>query len=42
MEDLKKVAPVENFDWDAYENGETLIGVSHAVKKIEKYLEDEI
>ena len=24
MENLKNVAPVEDFNWDAYENGETL------------------
>ena len=29
MENLKNVAPVEDFNWDAYENGETFAGVSH-------------
>ena len=28
MENLKNVAPVEDFNWDAYENGETFVGVS--------------
>ena len=28
MENLKNVAPVEDFNWDAYENGETATGVS--------------
>ena len=23
MENLKNVAPIEDFNWDAYENGET-------------------
>ena len=29
MENLKNVAPVEDFNWDAYENGETFGGASH-------------
>ena len=29
MENLKNVAPIEDFNWDAYENGETLSTVSH-------------
>ena len=29
MENLKNVAPIENFNWDAYENGETVTNVSH-------------
>ena len=29
MENLKNVAPVEAFNWDAYENGETFGGASH-------------
>ena len=29
MENLKNVAPVEDFNWDAYENGETFVGASH-------------
>ncbi len=24
MENLKNVAPIEDFNWDAYENGETV------------------
>ena len=28
MENLKNVAPVEDFNWEAYENGETVTGVS--------------
>jgi hypothetical protein len=30
MENLKNVAPIEDFNWDAYENGETVTNVSHA------------
>ena len=29
MENLKNVAPIEDFNWDAYENGETFGGASH-------------
>ena len=29
MENLKNIAPVEGFDWEAYEKGESLAGVSH-------------
>ena len=29
MENLKNVAPLEDFNWDAYENGETVANVSH-------------
>ena len=29
MENLKNVAPVEDFNWDAYENGETVTNASH-------------
>ena len=28
-EKLKNVAPLEDFNWDAYENGETTTGLSH-------------
>ena len=29
MENLKNIAPVEDFNWEAYENGEAVTGVSH-------------
>ena len=29
MEKFDKVAPVEDFNWDAYENGEATTNVSH-------------
>ena len=29
MENLKNVAPIEDFNWDAYENGETVTSASH-------------
>ena len=29
MENLKNVAPIEDFNWDAYENGETVANASH-------------
>ena len=29
MENLKNVVPIEDFNWDAYENGETVTNVSH-------------
>ena len=29
MENLKNVAPLEDFNWDAYENGETVTNASH-------------
>ncbi len=29
MENLKNIAPVEGFDWEAYEKGDVLTGVSH-------------
>jgi len=29
MENLKNVSPVEDFNWDAYENGEAVAGASH-------------
>ena len=29
MENLKNVAPIEDFNWDASENGETVTNVSH-------------
>ena len=29
MENLKNVAPVEDFNWDAYENGEAVTSMSH-------------
>ena len=28
MENLKNVAPIEDFNWDAYENGESFSGAS--------------
>ena len=27
MENLKNVAPIEDYNWDAYENGETVTNV---------------
>ena len=35
MENLKNVAPVEDFNWDAYENGETFGGASHEELEID-------
>ena len=29
MENLKNIAPVEGFDWEAYEKGDVLTNVSH-------------
>ena len=29
MENLKNIAPVEGFDWEAYEKGDALAGISH-------------
>ena len=29
MENLKNIAPIEDFNWDAYEQGEALTTVSH-------------
>ena len=29
MENLKNDAPIEDFNWDAYETGETVTNVSH-------------
>ncbi len=29
MENLKNIAPIEDFNWEAYENGEALTGMSH-------------
>ena len=29
MENLKNIAPVEGFDWEAYEKGDVLTGISH-------------
>ena len=29
MENLKNVAPIEDFNWDAYENGETAVSYTH-------------
>ena len=29
MENLKNIAPIEDFNWDAYENGEAVTGMSH-------------
>ena len=29
MENLKNVAPIEDFNWDAYENGEAVTSMSH-------------
>ena len=29
MENLKNIAPVEGFDWEAYEKGDALTGISH-------------
>ena len=28
MENLKNVAPIEDFNWDAYENGESVASAS--------------
>ena len=28
MENLKNIAPIEDFNWDAYQNGESLVGIS--------------
>ena len=28
MENFKNVAPIEDFNWDAYENGETVTNVA--------------
>ena len=28
MENLKNIAPVEDFNWEAYENGEAVTGTS--------------
>ena len=30
MENLKNVAPIEDFNWDAYENGETVTNATEA------------
>lgn len=30
MENLKNVAPIEDFNWDAYENGESVASASHS------------
>ncbi|MCD8092549.1 MAG: 30S ribosomal protein S1 [Bacteroides sp.] len=38
MENLKNVAPIEDFNWDAYENGETVTGASH--EDLEKAYDD--
>ena len=38
MENLKNIAPIEDFNWEAYENGEALTGMSQ--EELEKaYLE---
>ena len=29
MENLKNIAPVEGFDWEAYEKGDAVVGISH-------------
>ena len=29
MENLKNIAPIEDFNWEAYENGEAVTGMSH-------------
>ena len=29
MENLKNVAPIEDFNWDAYENGEAVTNASN-------------
>ena len=29
MENLKNITPVEDFNWDAYENGEAVTSMSH-------------
>ena len=29
MENLKNITPVEDFNWDAYENGESVASASH-------------
>ena len=38
MENLKNIAPIEDFNWDAYENGETVTGASH--EDLEKAYDD--
>ena len=36
MENLKNIAPVEGFDWEAYEKGDVLTNVSH--EELEKLM----
>ena len=38
MENLKNVAPIEDFNWDAYENGEAVTSASH--EELEKAYDD--
>ena len=38
MENLKNVAPIEDFNWDAYENGESVTNASH--EELEKAYDD--
>ena len=38
MENLKNVAPIEDFNWDAYENGESVASASH--EDLEKAYDD--
>ncbi len=33
MENLKNIAPVEDFNWDAYENGEAATSMSTKILK---------
>ena len=39
MENLKNIAPIEDFNWDAYENGDatTTVSKEDLEKAIEKY-----
>ncbi len=33
MENLKNIAPVEDFNWDAYENGEAVTSIATKILK---------
>ena len=37
MENLKNVAPIEDFNWDAYENGEAVTSMQ-ATKNLKKLM----